>query len=57
MTQQIHVPQNIGGAFPQGSQEIIVVLPDSKAVYNGSLCRFSARVCVLERTVSELIRK
>jgi hypothetical protein len=35
-TREIHVTQTIGGAFAQGSQEIIVVLPDSKTVDNGS---------------------
>lgn len=36
-SQEIHVPQTIEGAFAQGSQEMIVVLPDSKTVYNGSM--------------------
>ena len=36
-TKEIHVPQTIEGAFAQGSQEMIVVLPDSKTVYNGSM--------------------
>ena len=36
-THEIHVPQTIEGAFAQGSQEMIVVLPDSKTVYNGSM--------------------
>ena len=31
-TQEIHVPQTIEGAFAQGAQEMIVVLPDSKTV-------------------------
>jgi enterochelin esterase-like enzyme len=34
---EIHVPQTIEGAFAQGSHEMIVVLPDSKTVYNGSM--------------------
>src|SRR6478672_7396709 len=34
---EIHVPQTIEGAFAQGAQEMIVVLPDSKTVYNGSM--------------------
>jgi enterochelin esterase-like enzyme len=41
-TQEIHVPQTIEGAFAQGSQEMIVVLPDSKTVYNGSMYSSSA---------------
>ena len=36
-THEIHVPQTIEGAFAQGSQEMIVVLPDSKTIYNGSM--------------------
>jgi enterochelin esterase-like enzyme len=36
-SQEIHVPQTIEGAFAQGSQEMIVVVPDSKNVYNGSM--------------------
>jgi len=34
---EIHVPQTVEGAFAKGSQEVIVVLPDSKTVYNGSM--------------------
>jgi S-formylglutathione hydrolase FrmB len=34
---EIHVPQTIEGAFAQGAQEMIVVLPDSKTVHNGSM--------------------
>jgi len=36
-SQEIHVPQTIEGAFAQGAQEMIVVLPDSKTVHNGSM--------------------
>jgi len=36
-TQEIHVPQTIEGAFAQGAQNMIVVLPDSKTVHNGSM--------------------
>jgi S-formylglutathione hydrolase FrmB len=36
-TQEIHVPQTIEGAFAQGTSEMIVVLPDSKTVHNGSM--------------------
>jgi S-formylglutathione hydrolase FrmB len=36
-THEIHVPQTIEGAFAQGAQEAIVVLPDSKTVHNGSM--------------------
>ena len=41
-THEIHVPQTIEGAFAKGSQEMIVVLPDSKTIYNGS--RYSSSV-------------
>ena len=36
-THEIHVPQTIEGAFAQGANEMIVVLPDSKTVHNGSM--------------------
>jgi enterochelin esterase-like enzyme len=36
-TNEIHVPQTIEGAFAEGAQEMIVVLPDSKTIYNGSM--------------------
>ena len=36
-THEIHVPQTIEGAFAEGAQEMIVVLPDSKTIYNGSM--------------------
>lgn len=34
---EIHAPQTIEGAFAKGAQEMIVVLPDSKTVHNGSM--------------------
>jgi len=36
-SQEIHVPQTIEGAFAHGAHEMIVVLPDSKTVHNGSM--------------------
>ena len=36
-THEIAVPQTIEGAFAQGAKEMIVVLPDSKTVHNGSM--------------------
>jgi len=36
-THEIHGPQTIEGAFAQGAKEMIVVLPDSKTVHNGSM--------------------
>jgi putative esterase len=54
-THEIHVPQTIEGAFARGAREMIVVLPDSKTVHNGSMysssvsrstsCRSSAGRC------------
>jgi hypothetical protein len=34
---EIHVPQTIEGAFALGAREMIVVLPDSKTLHNGSM--------------------
>jgi hypothetical protein len=31
------LPQTIEGTFAQGAQEMIVVLPDSKTLHNGSM--------------------
>jgi len=36
-TKEIVVPQTIEGAFAQGAQNMIVVLPDSKTIHNGSM--------------------
>jgi S-formylglutathione hydrolase FrmB len=36
-SREIHVPQTIEGAFALGAREMIVVLPDSKTVHNGSM--------------------
>ena len=36
-THEIHVPQTTEGAFAQGAREMIVVLPDSKTIHNGSM--------------------
>lgn len=41
-SKEIHVPQTIEGAVALGSREMIVVLPDSKTVHNGSM--FSSSV-------------
>lgn len=41
-TGEIHVPQTIEGAFAQGAPEMIVVLPDSKTLHNGSMYSSSA---------------
>ena len=41
-THEIHVPQTIEGAFALGAHEMIVVLPDSKSIYGGSMYSSSA---------------
>jgi hypothetical protein len=65
-THEIHVPQTIEGAVGQGAQEMIVVLPDSKTVHNGSMYssedsgrfsqaafRASCAACVRRRMVAQ----
>ncbi|MBO9669888.1 MAG: alpha/beta fold hydrolase [Sphingobium sp.] len=39
---EIRVPQTVEGAFGKGAREMIVVLPDSKTIYNGSMYSSSA---------------
>ena len=51
-SQEIHVPQTIEGAFAQGAQELIVVLPDSKTVHNGSMYSSSETTGDFERFVA-----
>ncbi len=51
-THEIHVPQTIEGAFAQGSRELIVVLPDSKTVHNGSMYSSSVTTGDFERFIS-----
>lgn len=51
-TGEIHVPQTIEGAFARGAQEMIVVLPDSKTVHNGSMYSSSVTTGDFERFVS-----
>jgi enterochelin esterase-like enzyme len=48
---EIHVPQTIEGAFAKGSQEMIVVLPDSKTIYNGSMYSSSVTTGDFERFI------
>lgn len=50
-THEIHVPQTIEGAFAQGSKEMIVVLPDSKTIYNGSMYSSSATTGNFEKFI------
>jgi len=49
---EIHVPQTIEGAFAQGSREMIVVLPDSKTLHNGSMYSSSVTTGDFERFIA-----
>lgn len=49
---EIHVPQTIEGAFAQGAQDMIVVLPDSKTVHNGSMYSSSVTTGDFERFIA-----
>ena len=50
-THEIHVPQTIEGAFAQGAKEMIVVLPDSKTIHNGSMYSSSMTTGDFERYI------
>lgn len=50
-THEIHVPQTIEGAFAEGAKEMIVVLPDSKTIYNGSMYSSSATTGDFEKFI------
>src|ERR1035437_6098175 len=49
---EIHVPQTIEGAFAQGAKEMIVVLPNSKTVHNGSMYSSSVTTGDFEQFVA-----
>lgn len=51
-THEIHVPQTIEGAFAQGGREMIVVLPDSRTVHNGSMYSSSVTTGDFERFIA-----
>ncbi len=51
-THEIQVPQTIEGAFAQGTHDMIVVLPDSKTVYNGSMYSSSVTTGDFERFIA-----
>jgi enterochelin esterase-like enzyme len=51
-THEIHVPQTIEGAFATGARDMIVVLPDSKTQYNGSMYSSSVTTGDFERFIS-----
>lgn len=50
-THEIHVPQTVEGAFAQGAQEMIVVLPDSKTIFLGSMYSGSQTTGDFERFI------
>jgi enterochelin esterase-like enzyme len=52
-SKEIHVPQTIEGAFAQGAQDAIVVLPDSKTVHNGSMYSSSATTGDFENFIAK----
>jgi enterochelin esterase-like enzyme len=51
-THEIRVPQTAEGAFAQGAQEMIVVLPDSKTIYKGSMYSSSPTTGDFEKFIS-----
>jgi len=51
-SQEIHVPRTIEGAFALGAREMIVVLPDSKTVHNGSMYSSSVTTGDFERFIA-----
>jgi enterochelin esterase-like enzyme len=51
-THEIRVPQTIEGAFAQGAKEMIVVLPDSKTLHNGSMYSSSVTTGDFEKFIS-----
>jgi enterochelin esterase-like enzyme len=51
-TKEIHVPQTIEGAFAKGANEMIVVLPDSKTLHNGSMYSSSVTTGDFEQFVA-----
>ena len=51
-THEIHVPQTVEGAFALGSKEMIIVLPDTKTIYNGSMYSSSATTGDFENYVA-----
>lgn len=52
-SKEIHVPQTIEGGFAQGARDMIVVLPDSKTVHNGSMYSSSVATGDFERFIAQ----
>lgn len=56
-TQEIHVPRTVENAFANGAKEMILVLPDSKTVHNGSMYSSSVTTGDFETFVArDLVR-
>jgi enterochelin esterase-like enzyme len=56
-THEIRVPQTAEGAFAKGAREMILVLPDSKTIHNGSMYSSSATTGDFETfVVRDLVR-
>lgn len=51
-SREIHAPASIEGAFASGAREMIVVLPDSKTVHNGSMYSSSVTTGDFERFIA-----
>ena len=51
-TKEIHVPQTIEAAFALGAKEMIVVVPDSKTLHNGSMYSSSETVGDFENFIA-----
>ncbi|MAW98874.1 MAG: esterase [Sphingomonas sp.] len=51
-TREIHVPETIENAFAAGVRDMIVVFPDSKTIYGGSMYSSSATTGDFERFIS-----
>jgi enterochelin esterase-like enzyme len=51
-SKEMHMPQTIEGAFAKGAREMIVVVPDSKTVHNGSMYSSSVTTGDFERFIA-----
>jgi enterochelin esterase-like enzyme len=51
-THEVHMPQTIEGALALGAKEMIVVLPDSKTVFGGSMYSSSVTTGDFERFIA-----
>jgi S-formylglutathione hydrolase FrmB len=51
-SKEIHVPQTIEGAFAKGAKEMIIVLPDSRTIHNGSMYSSSVTTGDFEKFIS-----